>query len=480
MAASDTFVPDVQSPVIASRSVRSRTLASALVRTVSAMALPVSDFFVGALCTYFIYGHSTGPSLSGVQRGLVALIVVAPPLFARSQDGVSISNLGRILEVGIVLRSACQMVVILFWISLLLGRHLAVWMYLIFPLILSILGIGVRWVVNSTVRALHKRGYGADRVVIYGHSDTANYVASAILRAPLCGLHPVALICNEGLRCADAVYRFKHGLNKSIPIHDEPLTPATLNAVGCDLLIAAAPHLCAHDVAAIAEIGRQSGIAVAVATEVSENSRPLIGLNIDGLRFVSEPEMATARGDALKRLMDILIALLLLILGSPLLILIAAVIKLDTPGPVFFIQKRAGRNGELFDIYKFRSMHVSARSYEISPTEASDPRITRVGRILRRSGLDELPQLLNVLGGSMSLVGPRPEMPFLFERHVQRHRARLQVTPGVTGIWQLSADRAYPIHDNPQYDLFYIRHRNCFLDFAILLHTLLFAMRGGV
>jgi len=123
-------------------------------------------------------------------------------------------------------------------------------------------------------------------------------------------------------------------------------------------------------------------------------------------------------------------------------------------------------------------MNVDSPKYDFSPQASDDPRITRVGRFLRRTSLDELPQLLNVLKGDMSLVGPRPEMPFIVEQYSPIHRQRLQVTPGITGLWQLSADRAFLIHENIQYDLYYIRNRSFFMDLAILLHTVVFAMRG--
>ena len=104
--------------------------------------------------------------------------------------------------------------------------------------------------------------------------------------------------------------------------------------------------------------------------------------------------------------------------------------------------------------------------------------MTSVGRFLRRSSLDELPQLINVVKGEMSLVGPRPEMHFIAQQHGPVHRQRLEVPPGITGLWQLSGDRAFQIHENIQYDLYYIRHRSFLMDFAILLHTMVFAMRG--
>jgi lipopolysaccharide/colanic/teichoic acid biosynthesis glycosyltransferase len=147
---------------------------------------------------------------------------------------------------------------------------------------------------------------------------------------------------------------------------------------------------------------------------------------------------------------------------------------------LLFVHKRVGRNGELFDMYKFRSMHATAPRYGLSPTQSSDTRITTVGRILRRCSLDELPQLINVFLGDMSLVGPRPEMPFVVQGYDQRQRQRLQVIPGITGLWQLSAARAFPIHDNIQYDLSYLQNRSFFMDMAILLHTPFRALRGGV
>ncbi len=131
-------------------------------------------------------------------------------------------------------------------------------------------------------------------------------------------------------------------------------------------------------------------------------------------------------------------------------------------------------------MFKFRSMYINAPEYARSPVASHDPRITRVGRLLRRTSLDELPQLINVFLGTMSLVGPRPEMPFIVQGYTEFQRQRLQVAPGITGLWQLSADRAFPIHESMHYDLYYIRNRGFFMDIAILIHTVFFAMRGGV
>jgi len=129
-------------------------------------------------------------------------------------------------------------------------------------------------------------------------------------------------------------------------------------------------------------------------------------------------------------------------------------------------------------MYKFRTMYTDTARYQHSPTDSEDPRITKVGKFLRRSSFDEFPQLVNVIRGEMSLVGPRPEMPFIVEQYTPLQNQRLRVIPGITGLWQISADRAFLIHESIECDLYYIRNKSFFMDIAILLHTFVFAMRG--
>ena len=201
--------------------------------------------------------------------------------------------------------------------------------------------------------------------------------------------------------------------------------------------------------------------------------------DIDGVLLASFGQGGKKTGyDLVKRLMDVALSVVFLVLAAPLLLLLAALVRLNSPGPALFKQKRVGRGGSLFEMYKFRSMYADTASSDYSPKTRSDPRITRVGGFLRKTSLDELPQLLNVLEGSMSLVGPRPEMPFIVAQYGDKERQRLQVKPGLTGLWQLSGDRAFLIHENLEYDLYYIQHRNVFMDLAVLFHTSIFAMRG--
>jgi lipopolysaccharide/colanic/teichoic acid biosynthesis glycosyltransferase len=182
---------------------------------------------------------------------------------------------------------------------------------------------------------------------------------------------------------------------------------------------------------------------------------------------------------AAKRFCDMAGSLALLTLLSPVFAIIAILIKLDSQGPIFFRQLRIGKDGEEFLIWKFRSMRANAPRYAPSPTSNLDSRLTRIGRLIRRISFDELPQLINVLKGEMSLVGPRPEMPFIVDGYSSFERERLAVKPGITGLWQVSPARAHPIHENLQYDLHYIRHQNLMLDAAILLRTIAAVIHGA-
>jgi lipopolysaccharide/colanic/teichoic acid biosynthesis glycosyltransferase len=200
----------------------------------------------------------------------------------------------------------------------------------------------------------------------------------------------------------------------------------------------------------------------------------------------SAPRPASLR---LKRAVDVTAALALLALLLPLMVFIAAIIRLDSRGPALFRHRRVttrGANGRsnttdrveprMFDFIKFRTMFDDVDPYEPSPTSPADPRVTRVGRLLRRTCLDELPQLWNVLKGDLSLVGPRPEMPWVVARYDASARRRFGAQPGVTGLWQLRGHRDRHIHDDIRWDLWYIRRRSLRLDMVILCETLFFVV----
>jgi lipopolysaccharide/colanic/teichoic acid biosynthesis glycosyltransferase len=193
---------------------------------------------------------------------------------------------------------------------------------------------------------------------------------------------------------------------------------------------------------------------------------------------IAVPKLRVSPNSLVKRGVDIAGSSVMLIICAPLFAVVAALIKLDSEGPALFRQKRIGKDGEPFDIWKFRSMRIDAHPYARSPVGDHDPRLTRIGRALRRFSIDELPQLVNVLKGEMSLVGPRPEMPYIVEKYGPLERQRLCVRPGITGLWQISPARAMPIHENLNYDFTYIETQCIGLDFIILLRTITAVIRG--
>ena len=172
-----------------------------------------------------------------------------------------------------------------------------------------------------------------------------------------------------------------------------------------------------------------------------------------------------------KHLFDAIASFFLIILFAPLMVLIAILIKLTSHGPVFFSHKRVGLNNELFIIHKFRSLHIDTPSYSEKPGSTDDKRIAPFGKWLRKTSLDELPQLFNVLKGEMSLVGPRPEMPFLAENYEGWENQRHHVRPGMTGLWQLSPRRQGTIREGISVDLEYIENLSFWNDFKILIRT---------
>ena len=187
---------------------------------------------------------------------------------------------------------------------------------------------------------------------------------------------------------------------------------------------------------------------------------------------------------AFKRLMDIVLAILAFVLGSPIFLLTAFLVKVTSPGPIIFSQVRVGKFGRHFKFYKFRSMYIDAeaRKAELMKHNESkdgvifkmkhDPRITPVGRFIRKFSIDELPQLFNVILGDMSLVGPRPPLPSEVRTYTLEERKRLNITPGITCLWQVSGRSELPFKQQMALDKEYIASRSAWKDFLILLKTI--------
>ncbi|MBM6940862.1 sugar transferase [Limosilactobacillus coleohominis] len=190
-----------------------------------------------------------------------------------------------------------------------------------------------------------------------------------------------------------------------------------------------------------------------------------------------------------KRLFGIIMSTIALVVISPILLIIGICIKIDDPhGPVFYKQERVGKDGKLFEIFKFRSMVSNADELleqlrfknEINGAMfkmKNDPRVTRVGRVIRKYSLDELPQLVNVIKGDMSIVGPRPPLPSEVAKYSKYDKQRLMVTPGATGLWQVGGRNDVDFDTMVQLDLTYIKHRSIWLDLKIMLKTVLIMIK---
>jgi lipopolysaccharide/colanic/teichoic acid biosynthesis glycosyltransferase len=178
----------------------------------------------------------------------------------------------------------------------------------------------------------------------------------------------------------------------------------------------------------------------------------------------------------LKRLIDLVGAVIGLAVTAVLYVPLAVAIKLNSPGPVIFVQDRVCRDERVFSIYKFRTMYLTAEPHGSKPL-LDDGRVTRVGRLLRRTSLDELPQFYNVLRGEMSLVGPRPEQVPLAACYQGEQRRRFDVKPGLTGWWQVNG-RPQPMYEHVEYDLYYVDYRSLRLDLLIIWRTFQAVLSG--
>jgi len=390
------------------------------------------------------------------------------------------NSLLRVRETEQVLRVSAETFLIVLAISVftpfLFSRWLLVFCLSLIPSLLFV----QKNLAYSLVRALHSRGYGNEKVLIYGSGCTGRRVFSVLRRSPKLGLEPVAFVDDDSRKAGNVVFEMGYGRRPSPPIIQGPLDRGIVASCGADRVIIAIPSIGREKFTCAIDEAFGAGATVSFVPSHLLPSDPWVDYqDIDGV-FLASFGKSTRRiaYESLKRLCDFFGSLALMIVGAPVFLLISLLIRINSPGPVLFRQTRVGHNGRHFKMFKFRTMHTDVEPYGYSPRGSDDTRITRVGRFLRRTSLDELPQLLNVLEGNMTLVGPRPEMPFIVEQYSERHRQRLQVKPGITGLWQLSGDRAFLIHENVEYDLYYIQHRNFFMDIAILLHTSIFAMRG--
>jgi len=459
-----------------------------LLRRLCALADAILDgiaCWLGTMASFWLIHvlfRSTAPyhwtrdtvSLSTLAAVLVVLIL------NRDHAYGSGASLLQIRETERAIRLSAQVVLLLLAFVFLLKLNLPSGALLIDFFILPPLIISEKLLMGAVVQFLHVRGFGVERVAVYGAGETARRVVTTLLNSPRLGFQPVVVIDDNPRPQGGFVSELGYRRPRAVPIHSGPLSTAVLSSSGCSLIIVVTPHLSPEKLTHITRTANLAGIRVAYLAAGMDQEHPWIeSMEMDGLLLTSISEPRTPWHYALaKRVFDVVCASFLVLVLGPLLLAIALWVRLDSPGPALFVQTRVGKNGRHFKMFKFRSMRTDAPQYQNSPMDSTDWRITRAGRFLRRASLDDIPQLFNVLLGDMSLVGPRPEMPFIVDHYTDQHRQRLQVEAGITGLWQLSADRHFQIHENLQYDLYYIQNRNFVMDLAILTHTAFFALNG--
>jgi exopolysaccharide biosynthesis polyprenyl glycosylphosphotransferase len=437
---------------------------------------------MSAYAAYYFLGlgrqvHYPRSVVFGVSATFAAVIVLMLDRVGAYSRGTSLL---RVRETERVLRVSMQalgfILGVSFFTSFLFSRWLLVIALGLVPLFLFL----QKHLVYVLVQHLHAKGYGIERVLIYGSGSTGRRVYSVLRRSPKLGLEPVAFVDDNAAKVGCAIFELGYENRRSASVMRGPVTRHLVTECAADLVVIAIPSLQHEKFHRAVDEAMAANARVSFVPSYFVHSDPLDDFHdIDGVLLASfSPDPRRFTYEWAKRVFDLGSAAALLVLGSPLLLLLAILIKLDSRGPALFRHERVGLNGRRFRMFKFRTMHTEAPAYAYSPKDSDDLRITRVGRFLRRTSLDELPQILNVLLDHMSLVGPRPEMPFIVETYTERHSQRLQVKPGITGLWQLSGDRNYLIHENIEYDLYYIQHRNFFMDLAVLLHTTIFAARG--
>jgi exopolysaccharide biosynthesis polyprenyl glycosylphosphotransferase len=321
--------------------------------------------------------------------------------------------------------------------------------------------------------------------VVVGTNAEAQHLAR-LMQLPSFGFRAIAMVSTD--QASD------------LPAGDIPIMGMVadlrdvIREVGAECVFVAASALSANEMGYVAKAVRLEGVEVRVTATLPEvlSSRVAVQ-SLGGVTALSlRPVRLTGTQAVIKRAFDIVVAGIGLLLLSPVLAAIAVAVKLTSPGPVLFRQKRVGHRGRPFTMLKFRTMQVGADSMveelraehgveDLMFKMKDDPRVTRVGRVLRKVSLDELPQLINVVIGDMSLVGPRPPLPEEVTRYEDWQFDRLEVPPGISGLWQVSGRSDLSFEDCVRLDLFYIENWSLAYDLYILAKTIpvLVSKRGA-
>lgn len=426
------------------------------------LVYPAVDFIVitfTIMCSYkfyrilkigqYIYYQKTEIIPYSFLAGLITVVVMH--FFGVYKRTSSLLNMEEIKNsiVGISLGFLLLMFILVFG-QITLSRYVLMFSY-IFSLIFVVIEKSFFYhffPLANYVKGLHKR------VVIYGAGELGRALYREIANSPKLGLTPVGFIDDDPSKHHLTYYQGGFDSSKGVPVFGGGKDVSRLKgAIGFDEVYIAISNVDSTTLTNVLEKLRKENVKVWFVPNLYKVFIGKIKMKqIGQIPLIQEEIESTKPYLYVKRYVDLFLGVICLALLWPLLLIIALAIKVDSRGPMFFKHKRVGLNGKVFEMYKFRTMFTDVNPYAVNPLHPDDPRITKLGRYLRKTSLDELPQILNVLKGDMSFVGPRPEMPFIVAEYNKFHKERLKVKPGITGLWQLSGDRKKAIHENMDYD----------------------------
>jgi exopolysaccharide biosynthesis polyprenyl glycosylphosphotransferase len=337
----------------------------------------------------------------------------------------------------------------------------------------------MRLLVSIVLGWLYKRGVGLTNIIVVGSGRLGKLMMQQVAASPYLGYRVVGFIHDLDGPPAD-FGRFK--VLGTMSDLDRVIRGNRITEV-----IIALPSHQHQQILRTVRICERAGADFKLVPDLYELSLSRIDVDaIEGVPLIGiKRSLKNSWQYRVKRVIDFVGALVILVVSTPIWLLIALAIKLDSPGPVLLRQTRLGYRGQPFECYKFRSMFVNAdqmldRLRVVQPPAdqrgkfkmRDDPRRTRVGKIIRMASMDELPQILNVIKGDMSLIGPRPPLPSEYERYEDWEKARLELPPGMTGLWQVRGRSDIDFNEMVLMDLYYIENWSLRLDFQIMLQTI--------
>ncbi len=345
--------------------------------------------------------------------------------------------------------------------------------------VLIVVSLSIVRLIWSVILASHyRRGVGVQRLLIVGAGEIGRAVMRTILATPMLGYQIIGYVDDDPAK--------DDGLGRIRSLGKLDQLSEVIVKEKIDEVIVTLPWMYHRRIMQIVEDCEREHIQVKVVPDVFEQRMRNVDLDtLSGIPLLGPgPERLGSSAVLIKRAVDLVLSIIALPFFALLYVVAGIAIKLDSPGPILFKQQRIGKDGKPFEVVKFRTMIVGAEQMKDAVTHLNkfkdnillkvpdDPRMTRVGRFLRRTSIDELPQIINVLRGEMSWIGPRPNTPDEVAQYAPWQRKRLSVLPGITGLWQVSGRSDVPFDEMCLLDIFYIENWSLELDFRIMLQTI--------